>query len=143
MNKSFERYLPSMKSVEGWLSPTTACITHEMLLLQSHAGIKGNVAEIGVHHGRYFIVLGCSLAPGERAVAIDLFEDQDQNIDGSGAGDLSVLERNVATFLAPDVVIPIRGNSTALQSRDITQHGALRFLSIDGGHTKEITLSDL
>jgi hypothetical protein len=49
-------------------------------------GITGNVAEIGVHHGRLFILLYLLTSPDERALAVDLFSGQERNIGSSGHG---------------------------------------------------------
>jgi hypothetical protein len=57
---------------------------------------KGGIAEIGVHHGKLFILLYLLGRPPEKAVAIDLFEDQHFNIDLSGSGDLAKFRRNLA-----------------------------------------------
>jgi hypothetical protein len=47
-------------------------------------GILGTVGEIGVHHGKFLMpIVGYALQE-EPAVAVDLFEDQAQNFDGSG-----------------------------------------------------------
>jgi peptide chain release factor 2 len=59
-------------------------------------------AEIGVHHGRLFIPMALARRPGERALAIDVFEDQHLNVDHSGKGDRARFEENVArTGAAP------------------------------------------
>ena len=65
---------------------------------QLEMGIAGHVAEIGVHHGRSFILLALLARAGEKAVAIDVFEQQELNVDRSGRGDLAQLRENVARF---------------------------------------------
>jgi hypothetical protein len=42
------------------------------------------VGEIGVHHGKFFLpIVGLSVRE-EPAIAMDLFEQQQHNFDGSG-----------------------------------------------------------
>jgi hypothetical protein len=48
--------------------------------------VFGAVGENGVHHGKFLMpIVGYALQE-EPAVAMDLFEDQSQNVDGSGEG---------------------------------------------------------
>jgi hypothetical protein len=46
--------------------------------------VFGAVGEIGVHHGKFFMPIAGYALQEESAVALDLFEDQSQNFDGSG-----------------------------------------------------------
>ena len=43
---------------------------------QREMGLAGHIAEIGVHHGRSFILLALLARASEKAVAIDVFEQQ-------------------------------------------------------------------
>ena len=54
--------------------------------VQKHLGIRGAVSEIGVHHGRLFILLHLLTEASEASVAWDLFESQNDKADGSGRG---------------------------------------------------------
>ncbi len=137
------RYLENaVAGIEGWLSPTTAMMTAQLLVQQSRAGLRGDVAEIGVHHGKYFLVLANATLPGERAVAVDVFDDQHKNLDASGRGDRAIFEHHLAAH-APGVEVEILQES----SLDLDREGFLaprfRFLSIDGGHTAAVVASDL
>lgn len=139
----FDFYLKNIDAVEGWLTPTTAFISYFLMIHQTELGIRGNACEIGVHHGKYLIALACALAAEESALAVDLFEDQDQNIDGSGCGDRSILTRNFGHFLPPDSLVVKKANSLDLGPADITTYGMPRFFSVDGGHTEAVTCHDL
>lgn len=144
MPVSFQSYFSQMERVEGWVQPTTAVMCHALSEHQVSRGIVGNVCEIGVHHGKYFIGLCTTLLAGERGVGIDLFEHaQDENIDSSGHGNRSVFDRHVAEFLNPHQIIAIQGNSTRMTAEQILHHGAVRFFSVDGGHTEDVTLNDI
>lgn len=108
-------------------------------------GIAGGVAEIGVHHGKLFILLYLLGENGESAVAIDLFSHQELNIDRSGQGDLEVLKQNLRRHADVSRLVVHEGDSTQLSSAQMMElgRGPLRLISIDGGHTAEITAHDL
>ena len=133
--------------VEGWLSPVTASMIAHLLVGQSlHAtnlvGLRGDVCEIGVHHGKLFLVLACATLPGERAVAVDIFGDQSKNLDRSGGGDRGIFEAHLAVH-APGADVEVIQQS----SLDLAEHGFLerrfRLISIDGGHTEAVVANDL
>lgn len=139
----FTKYVDGIKDVEGWLSLTTAFFSYQLMRHQTESKIEGNAVEIGVHHGKYLISLGCGLTIMEKAIGFDLFENQNENIDFSGRGDRSILEQHVARFLDPSSVVAIQANSLRLSAEDIVRYGAVRFFSVDGGHTEAITVNDL
>jgi len=143
ITSTFNSYFSHIDNVDGWLDKTTAIISNGLMRHQSAIGLTGPVCEIGVHHGKYFIALACGLCPNEKGIAIDLFENQDENADRSGLGDRGMFERNVARFLYPPSITVISGNSTKLSADSISRHGAVRFFSVDGGHTEAVTLNDL
>ena len=134
------------KRVDGWLSRLDATIITTIGACQTADGVTGSVGEIGVHHGRLFILLALMLAPGERAFAIDLFEDQDANIDASGYGDKAAFLANLGRFsVDPGRVDILTGNSMDLHWQDIAAKVGqpARMFSVDGGHTADITENDL
>lgn len=133
-----------MATVDGWVQGTTAVMSYALLRHQVAENYSGNVCEIGVHHGKYFIALCTALLADERGVAIDLFENaQEENVDKSGHGDRNVFDRQVARFLNPQQIVAIQGNSTRMSADQITAHGRVRFFSVDGGHTESVTENDL
>jgi hypothetical protein len=139
----FYSYFANIDGVAGWLNSTTALMSNSIMEWQSDRGIRGNVCEIGVHHGRYFIALATALQRDEVGIAIDLFSRQEENVDGSGAGDRAAFEQHVNRFLNPHSVVAMETNSLNLKPADITAHGKVRFFSVDGGHTEEATANDL
>eukprot|EP00775_Hariotina_reticulata_P004385 gene4385-4639_t len=60
----------------GWVEDLSAT--------QHDLGVFGTVAEIGVHHGKFFLPIMGFSAREEPAIALDLFEQQGQNFDASG-----------------------------------------------------------
>ena len=131
--------------VKGWLFPGAIQAIVDLSEVQRKAGISGGVAEIGVHHGRLFILLYLLGVTGEPAVAIDLFSQQELNIDHSGAGDLERFKKNLKRHADTNRLILYEGDSTKLDPRQLVDLGGgqLRLISIDGGHTAEITSHDL
>ena len=107
-----ERYrTQGLAEVEGWFEPESAELMAALLLHQIDAGHTSGVAEIGVHHGRSFLLLANGLVPGESAVALDLFEQQEQNPDGSGKGDRGRFEQNLEHW-APGVEVRVVASSS-------------------------------
>ncbi len=131
--------------VKGWLFPGAIQAIVGFSEVQRTAGVSGGVAEIGVHHGRLFILLYLLSVTGEPAVAIDLFSQQELNIDHSGAGDLEQFKKNLKRHADTNRLVLYEGDSTELDPRQLVDLGGgqLRLVSIDGGHTAEITSHDL
>ncbi len=131
--------------VKGWLQPGAA---HAIVLLsneQRSANLSGGAAEIGVHHGKLFILLYLLGTDDEPAVAIDLFSHQHLNVDRSGAGNLDRFKRNLRRHADLSRVVIHEGDSTRLTAPQLLElgRGPFRLFSIDGGHTAEITAHDL
>lgn len=141
------RYVESgHKTVNGWLNPTAIHAVVTLSSAQRRHGIGGSVSEIGVHHGRLFILLHLLTEPPELSVAWDLFEHQDENVDTSGRGDRAVLLRNLARHCCDESRIRlVAGNSLTLDRARILDAGGgpVRLFSVDGGHTTGTTFNDL
>jgi hypothetical protein len=133
------------RKVQGWFSRIDAEIFPCILLEQEKLGISGSTAEIGVHHGSSFVPLCIALRRDEKAVAIDVFEDQHLNMDQSGAGDYNAFMRTLRKNSVPaGNVCVIKSTSLGLDPRIITDAcGPIRFFSIDGGHWREVVKNDL
>ncbi len=133
-----------LAEVEGWFEPESAEVMASLLVHQLSLGLRGGVAEIGVHHGRSFLLLANGLGPGEPAVALDVFEHQEHNADHSGRGDRSRFEQNLARW-APSASVEVVASSSLDVSVSSAREvfGRPRMFSVDGGHTAEITQHDL
>ena len=131
--------------VKGWLSPGAIQAIVSLSAEQRKANLPGGVAEIGVHHGRLFILLYLLGRVTEPAVAIDLFSHQDLNSDHSGAGDLERFKKNLKRHADIDRLVVYEGDSMKLDSRRLIDLGGghLRMISVDGGHSPEVTAHDL
>ena len=94
--RQLQRYLSDgLGQVEGWLDPRSAKVIAALGEYQTAQGIRGAVGEIGVHHGKLLVLLDLIKAKGEISFAVDLFDDQQLNVDQSGLGDYSQLARNL------------------------------------------------
>lgn len=133
-----------IKTVDGWLNPLSAQFIAGISAAHRNLGITGSVGEIGVHHGKLFILMHCD-ADKSRSFAIDVFEDQHLNTDRSGKGSYSHFIRNVQRWCgASDNIEIIKRSSLDVTPSDIKSAvGDVRLFSIDGGHTEECTLNDL
>ena len=146
MNQRSVHYLlAGLSRVEGWLVPTTAHMMASLADEQTRLGIKGDLAEIGVHHGKSFLALATSMVSGERIFAIDVFEDQHKNLDQSGRGDRQMFLNSVNAYAPGTVMEVIQESSLDLPALGWPQNHAnsIRFFSIDGSHTREATFNDL
>lgn len=132
--------------VQGWVTHGALATISVLSALQQTLGIGGHICEIGVHHGRFMIALSLLRGDGEKSLAIDVFEDQDLNVDNSGKGDSGIFLRNVAKWLGanPDV-LTMKADSLSVSGKDVTSKlgGSVRIFSVDGSHTCEHTLNDL
>lgn len=130
--------------VEGWLEPGAAATTLVLADAQRRLGIEGPAVEIGVHHGLYFLLLALV---AEGGLAIDLFENQHLNVDGSGAGSLAHFERHLHRFHpSPEKVRIEAADSLALDPPTLQAwlgHASPRLFSVDGGHTSRHAENDL
>ena len=135
-----------MRRIEGWFTRLDAVITAAVAQHQAALGVSGSVGEIGVHHGRSFLVLALGMRASERAFAVDLFGRQELNEDRSGRGDEAAFRRNLAANgVDADRVAILSTASTAIGWPDIERlvGARARLISVDGGHTAAVVLNDL
>ena len=146
---SFIDYIQSgFQSVEGWATPQAFEALKLIRAFQLEHGISGGAAEIGVHHGRFFIGLDNCLNAGELSLAIDVFDNQADNIDYSGRGSYEKFLENISLHgRGKDSLRVMARDSMGLTIKDLyeiqQEHGSFRLFSIDGGHTAEHTVNDL
>ncbi len=136
------------RQVEGWVAAELLDHLRCISRAQDDAKFTGNIAEIGVFRGKLLIALAHLTRPGERCVAIDIFDDQAKNIDGSGAGSLGLLRENFKKFAPDDCeLVTIQADSLAMTIDQRVavglNHGPFRMFSVDGGHTVQHALNDL
>ena len=133
---------PHFAHVHGWLLPRALHMTSYLAsnFVEPEAF---NSIEIGVHHGKFFLGLENVTPKGGRALAFDVFSQQDLNIDNSGMGNKGVFIEHVNKYAAhPERVEIFEQDSMDI---DVASVGKSSFglISIDGGHTKQHTINDL
>lgn len=127
MNRVSSYIRRDMRSVDGWLHPTSAAAIAEL-------GSGGNAAEIGVHHGKLLILLSLLC---DHSYAIDVF-DSSRNTDGSGDGDREIFEANMRRYGGACTTIQM--DSALLTPERLPP---IRIFSVDGAHTADMTEHDL
>jgi Methyltransferase domain len=133
------------RTVPGWLNEGAISAVVAFAKWQEENKVLGDVAEIGVHHGKFFILLANLRRRHERAFAIDVFDDQHLNADKSGRGDLSKFMENLRQYGSEVGLTVLKKDSKRLTKADFysNRKGSIRLFSIDGSHTAEHTCSDL
>ena len=131
--------------IQGWLQRASALAIWGVLERQIIDGIDGDVLEIGVYHGKTFILMVKSLSAAQQAVAVDTFE-MEFNVEGRRemVQFRGTFEDNMATFCS-DKNVSIRHMTSQAFGKTIGEdhYGRYRMISIDGSHAAVDVLSDL
>jgi len=147
-----DTYLSRIDEVEGWVDNRIFKPLKDLSELQNKLSVSGNILEIGVYRGRFFLAIDCLRRENEKSLAIDIFDDQFLNIDSSGVTGNESAEglflSNVATQSFDSTnVSHIKADSLSLNTEALSSitanYGSFRVISIDGGHTVEHTVNDL
>jgi hypothetical protein len=133
------------RRVAGWLNEGAISAVIALAKWQEENNVFGDVAEIGVHHGKLFILLADLRRDHERAFAVDVFEDQQFNPDNSGRGDLSRFRDNLRLYTNGIGLEIIKKDSIQLTRADFYRgkRSNIRLFSVDGSHTPGHTFADL
>jgi len=134
--------------VNGWLSPFTLSLIKVIADFQIRNNIHGNIAEIGVYQGRFFIALCLLMQRHDDAVVIDVFDLQEFNIDQSGIGDYQKFICNIDNMLGTGQNVKIiKKDSLNVTVEEVhsqfSNNRLVRLFSVDGCHTVEHTINDL
>lgn len=137
---TFDRYMDEhYTAVPGMSSAFAARVCAALMQMQTRAGWCGNVAEIGAFEGRFLIALALALQPGERALAIDLFDWPDIHINMR-------LSERLCSFGVADRVDIMCADSRSMTSdmiaADRYDH-KVRFFHIDGDHQAQSLAQDM
>ena len=151
--QKLESYLrEGSRSVDGYLQSGSASVICSIFDIQDELKISGNVAEIGVFHGKLLILLCHSLREGENVFAIDLFNTQPDiqgiktDADHHRFSSENLLVNLAANKINIEIVKLIVTNSQDLIGADlVTDFGGanIRLFSIDGDHSRDGVRHDL
>ncbi|MAI11897.1 MAG: hypothetical protein CBD27_07900 [Rhodospirillaceae bacterium TMED167] len=130
-------------SINGMLQSGSLSIIWSLLEIQDYLNVTGDIAEIGVHQGKLFLLLCHWLNRGETGYAIDIFGRP----VGSDTENIDALIANLEQFKIPEDhyrleicdSIELSGGSL----RDIIGGAGVRLFSVDGDHSKKAVLHDL
>lgn len=131
-----------VEPIPGWLHVEAALLTAHLSRVQQALRIKGDMLEIGVFKGKYLAVLYKASAADESVVGVDLFVAAD---DAAKTAD-SVRANIAAACGGATRLKVIIADSLKLTASGLRAQSAcdwFRFISIDGGHTKELVFHDL
>ena len=151
--QKLEHYLAEgSQHVDGYLQSGSASIIWSIFDIQDELEIAGNLAEIGVYHGKLFILLCHCLRKGERAFAVDPFDTQPEIQGIKTKKDRQKfssdnLKSNLASNgIGSDLVKLIVADSQALTGAELlNEFGSanIRIFSIDGDHSRDGVRHDL
>jgi hypothetical protein len=137
-------------NVQGWVGGRIFQVINFIDDLHTIRDIRGDIAEIGVHHGKLFFLMASILRSDERCIGVDLFDEQDKNIDGSGGGcsSIAMFNQNLVSYfpdLAEQVFMLSRDSMsiTPHSARSILRTDGVRLFSVDGGHTPAHVINDM
>ncbi len=130
-------------SINGMLQSGSLSVIWSLLEIQDYFNVTGDIAEIGVHQGKLFLLLCHWLNREETAYAIDIFGRpvgcDTQNIDA--------LIDNLRRFNIPEnqYRLEIRDSLELSRGslRDLLGGSGVRLFSVDGDHSKKAVLHDL
>lgn len=147
--RNVDLYMEAVRSkrIEGAMMEQQPNVTQKLTAFQHRLGLYGAVGEIGVHMGLYFTSLAVHAAVTEPLVACDLFPGNPSGTtDGSGYAQLDKFKANIQSVgIDPKDVTIFEGDSRKLTSTLFASKGLPKFrlLSVDGGHTQDIAMSDM
>ena len=148
VESKLELYRSQMRhQVEGWVGDRVHELIETIDKVQRELDIRGDIVEIGVHHGLFMLLLATVRRDDEQVLAFDIFDRQELNVDHSGAGVQALVEGNIARFYpeAQDAFVVRALDSMSIRGADLPTlfPRPVRLFSIDGGHTKAHVANDL
>jgi SAM-dependent methyltransferase len=138
------------RAIAGAAGDSTLRRIVEVNQLQLRLGLRGNLVEIGVAHGKLFVLLGLLAQPDEFSLAVDVFEMHGRNYDLTGGSTtLSIVQENFQNFVGDLRTFGFKyicGDSFFLNVEHIENvlgTAGVRMFSIDGAHSHFHTVHDM
>lgn len=130
------------RNVDGWFSADAASLFALLDSAQKEHDVRGDLFEIGVHHGKSALLLAALTRPEERLGVCDVF-DAGQNVSVSGAGNRAAFMHTMHTH-APQVIgrLDIHACLSSALTTD-SLGGPYRIFHVDGGHLAEEAFTDI
>jgi cephalosporin hydroxylase len=135
-------------AVEGWLGDRMWQVIDMIGEIFDEKRIEGHIVEFGVHHGLFLFLLTALRKNDEKCVAVDVFDQQDLNIDKSGNGSLAVFQSHLDNLIGPykrhfQIVQRDTLSLDIGELRSLLGDRHAKCVSIDAGHTVHHVFSDL
>lgn len=114
------------KEIEGWFFPADMLSFWMLAAIQEGLGIRGDICEMGVYHGKSLVLLSNMLAENETVHGYDIFPNNTKE----------KTEEALSKFGRPERTRLYSGD-TSMISRDLLDEQigkGVRFLHIDAGH---------
>ena len=140
------------RQVHGYLQSGSASVICSIFDIQDELKISGNIAEIGVFHGKLLILLCHSLRHNEIAFAVDVFNSEPSiqgiktEVENQQFSSDNLFANLVKMDIDAELVKPIIANSQDLSDYDLTREFGdtnIRLFSIDGDHSRDGVRHDL
>jgi hypothetical protein len=133
--------------IEGWVGDRQPDLIEAIDKAQRELDVRGDIVEIGVHHGLFMLLLAAVRREDEKVLAFDIFDRQELNVDHSGSGVQALVEGNIARFYPEDqdAFVVRAADSMSIRGADLPTlfPRGVRLFSVDGGHTKAHVANDL
>ncbi|TXN22692.1 class I SAM-dependent methyltransferase [Methylobacterium sp. WL9] len=148
MRIEIQIYLDEIRhQLQGWVGDRQPMIIDLIDEIQRDLGVVGDIAEIGVHHGLFLMLLAAVRQDHETIRAFDLFDRQDLNLDKSGQGSLEIFTAAIEKYypgISESFIVKSEDslNITPLNLKKYFPNN-VRLFSIDGGHTRTHVINDL
>ena len=141
--QGFRDFLASrVEPIPGWLNVEAALLTARLAHAQRKAELLGPTLEIGVFKGKYLSVLYELSQIGELVLGVDLFVGA---VFTSAV--VEEVRANVAVACGENARLRLLvADSLKLSVDQLLENAGrkeFRFISVDGGHTREVVLNDL
>ena len=134
-------------NVEGWVGPRVHQILEFFQTIHKEFDVTGDIVEIGIHHGMFFFMLAGMIDHSSTCFAIDIFENQEINIDNSGQGSRVVFEDHIKNHFpfVSKITNIIQKDSLAISPLTSSSllSNKVKIFSVDGGHTVMHVVNDL
>ena len=125
------------ETIDGWLYLKALRLTDFIDQCQDALSINGNIGEIGLYFGKYFILLYLIARKEEKVIGIDLFEFPEWEEEFHTGMSRWKHEANKPLI--------VKRNSLEVTADHLLEWagGPYRLFSVDGGHSMEVALHDL
>ncbi len=140
-NAGIDAYLNNgYEKVLGMSSRFAAAICAHLVARQTALGIHGDLAELGAFEGRFFIAMAKALAPGERAIGLDVFNWPSDKVEDHFVANC------LAHGLKREDFISWKADTRHIAPADVRakmKSESIRFFHIDSDHEYDCLTNDL